>query len=191
MKAATAALCALLWALPALPGALARESGADMAAAATGSATFDLTDHLGRPFSATQLRGRYTLLTFGFTQCSSTCPVSMQVAREVVAALGAQAPRVVLVTLDPLSDDPARLAAYLRQFDPRFIGLTGAPPAIDRLAAQFRVGRRGTGHAQAHSAMWYLLGPSGELQRTYPLSTAPTQFVEELLRLQPTSTASR
>lgn len=191
MKAATAALCAVLWALPTLPGALARESGADTAAAANGSATFNLTDHLGRPFSATQLHGRYTLLTFGFTQCSSTCPVSMQVAREVVAALGAQAPSVVLVTLDPLSDDPARLAAYLRQFDPRFIGLTGAPSAIDRLAAQFRVGRRGAGHAQAHSAMWYLLGPSGELQRTYPLSTPPTQLVDELLRLQATSTASR
>jgi protein SCO1 len=174
-----------------LPGTAAQESALGQAPTAPFDTAFELTDQRGLPFSATQLRGRFTLLTFGFTHCSSTCPVSMHVAREVVASLGAQAPQVVLVTLDPLSDDPSRLHKYLRQFDARFVGLTGSPQAIERVAAQFRVGLRGAGKTLAHSAMWYLIGPRGDVQRVYPFSTPPAQLVDELRRLNRTEVAAR
>lgn len=185
-----AALAGLLLAIS-LPGGAAQVAPAGQAPAAPINTAFELTDQRGRPFASTQLQGRFTLLTFGFTHCSSTCPVSMQVAREVVARLGAQAPQVVLVTLDPLSDDPQRLAQYLRQFDARFVGLTGTPQLIERVAAQFRVGLRGAGTALAHSAMWYLIGPGGEVQRVYPFSTSPAQLVDELQRLNRTEVAAR
>ena len=48
--------------------------------------------------------------------------------------------RCVLVTVDPERDTPAVLAGYLRQFDPTFLGLTGDPAEIRRLAAALGIG---------------------------------------------------
>src|SRR5262245_35941410 len=74
----------------------------------------ELIDHHGAPFTLSRLAGAPVLLFFGFTHCSSTCPVAMGVAREVLHGLASPAQaQVVFVTLDPLNDGPEQLRAYV------------------------------------------------------------------------------
>jgi protein SCO1 len=62
--------------------------------------------------------GRPVLLTFIFTTCSSTCPLTSRTLEEFQLKLGAEADRVHLmsISIDPEQDTPERLAQYARKF---------------------------------------------------------------------------
>jgi protein SCO1/2 len=144
----------------------------------------DLTADDGHPFTAERLHHQPALLFFGYTHCGTSCPVALVVARQVVSAFSVMhAPTILFVTLDPLTDDPDRLHAYLSQFDRRFVGLTGTPQQIERAADHYGVGRESRDGAPAHSARWYLLDGDGRLVRTYALSTPAEELREDAQRL--------
>ncbi|MCL9796693.1 SCO family protein [Frankia sp. AgKG'84/4] len=125
-------------AAPSLPG--------DWHGAATVGAvrrpSFTLTDTGGRRFDFAQATaGHATLLFFGYTHCPDVCPTTMAdlaAARQVAGPAVAAKVTVVFVTTDPARDTPAVLARWLRQFDDRFVGLTGTPAQV--AAAQRAVG---------------------------------------------------
>jgi cytochrome oxidase Cu insertion factor (SCO1/SenC/PrrC family) len=136
----------------------------------------DTNDHV---FSVADLRSRWTLLTFGFSHCGSTCPSTLAEAHRFLANAdngdsgdrNAPAVRVIFVTLDPLSDDPHTLRRYLDQFDARVTGVTGNPAAIDALARSLRVGVTREGGTIEHSAQWYLISPELHVVAVYPAAT--------------------
>ncbi len=88
-----------------------------------------LTDIDGRPLGSDFFAGHWTVVFFGFTTCPDVCPTTLATLAQFTKALTdlpeAQRPRVLLVTVDPERDDPAKLAAYVRFFDPSFLGATG------------------------------------------------------------------
>ncbi len=45
----------------------------------------------------------------------------------------------IFVTLDPRRDSCAQVGAYVRDFHPRMLGLTGTPGQVAHIAKQFRV----------------------------------------------------
>lgn len=45
----------------------------------------------------------------------------------------------VFITLDPHRDSCAQVGAYVRDFHPRMLGLTGTPAQVARVAKAFRV----------------------------------------------------
>ncbi len=159
------------------PHAPAAAPAAGGAAARPGT----LLDHTGRRFELQRLAGRPSLLTFGFTQCSSTCPMSLQTASELIARSAASRVQVVFVSLDPLADTPAQLAKHLANFSPSILGVTGDPVAIEAMAETFRVGvRRGVPEGLAHSSMWYLLDER-VVVRSVAKYDAPVAELETLL----------
>lgn len=102
-----------------------------------------LVDQAGEAFALGRLRGRWTLLFFGFTHCPDVCPMTLALLAEVRRALADLPPdlrpAVVLVTVDPLRDTPEVLARYVRHFDPEFVGVTGNPDAITELTRELGV----------------------------------------------------
>lgn len=102
-----------------------------------------LVDHDGRPFSSEQLRGQYSLLYFGFTFCPDICPNELVKMGQVIDLLDKDTslPRVqpVLISVDPNRDTVAQMRAYIRDFHPRMIGLTGTPQQIKKATKSFRV----------------------------------------------------
>ena len=71
-----------------------------------------LTGQRGAPFDLARIRGRPALIVFAYGHCETVCPVAV---REALAARDSvpaeRRPRVVVVTLDPWRDVPARLPA--------------------------------------------------------------------------------
>lgn len=85
-----------------------------------------LIDHDGQPFTRERLRGKWTLMFFGFTHCPDVCPTALKLMQKIRKERPQDMPlQVVFVSVDPRRDPPARLRDYVRYFDPEFIGVTG------------------------------------------------------------------
>lgn len=103
-------------------------------------ADFHLTDSRGRSLTRAALLGHPTLVYFGFTHCPDECPDTLAALARVKKQTSVPGLQVLFVTIDPQRDTPAVLAAYLRQFDPSFIGVTGDPAELRRVAAGLGIG---------------------------------------------------
>jgi protein SCO1/2 len=138
---------------------------------------FMLTAHDGTAYTAARLRGHYTLVLFGYTNCPDVCPTTLlELARTrtLLADLpAARQPRVAMISVDPERDTPERLAGYVSHFDPSFVGLTGTVPAVDALAQSLGVAiergpPRDGNYAVDHTAALFLIDPEARLIAVFP-----------------------
>jgi len=82
-------------------------------------AEFGLPDERGRMVRLGEMRGRPVVVTFMYTTCRDTCPLTAQQIRQALDQLGHDVP-VVAVSVDPKNDTPQRARAFaIKQ------GLTG------------------------------------------------------------------
>lgn len=118
------------------------------------AADFTLTDHSGASTRLAELRGTPVLLFFGYTHCPDVCPLTLATLRDALAAAGARPgdAKVLLVTVDPARDTPEALAAYVRNFGPDVVGLTGPAEQIRPVLSAYGI------HAEAGHADPGLLG---------------------------------
>ena len=130
----------------------------------------DLKRHDGTPLGPDYFVGKWTLVFFGFTNCPDICPTTLaalaQLEKQLAGLPAAELPGVLLVSVDPERDDPARLAAYVTFFDPTFAGATGTPQAVADAAAAFgvpyaKVSLPEGGYTMDHGSGVFVVGPSG------------------------------
>jgi len=103
---------------------------------------FQLTDHRGQPFTLENLKGKWTLLFFGFTHCPDICPTTMAAAAKMYTGLETDEQedlQVVLISLDPERDTTEQLAEYVPYFNPDFIGASGNKHVLLKLATELNV----------------------------------------------------
>ena len=102
---------------------------------------FQLTDQAGQTVTDKNLKGKPTLIFFGFTHCPDVCPTSLFEISEVLKAMGKDADRVnaYFVSVDPERDTAAAMKDYLSSFDPHLKGLTGNPEAVAKVLSAYRV----------------------------------------------------
>jgi protein SCO1 len=134
---------------------------------------FNLIDDHGRPFGPAQLKGAWSMLFFGYTNCPDFCPTTLTTLAAFEKRLRAESapvrPRVIFMSVDAKRDTPAQLAKYVPYFDPEFIGITAADqPAIEAVAAKLGVGVIITPKADGsytvdHSGAIFVLNPEGRL----------------------------
>ncbi|HCO59256.1 MAG TPA: SCO family protein [Porticoccaceae bacterium] len=133
---------------------------------------FALSDHDGKAFDQTRLQGQLTIIFFGFTSCGDICPTTMAELAKTYAELEPeikQAFQVVLVTVDPDRDTPARLKTYVQGFDQSFIGVTGGKSQLIAMASALKVPYSPVLDPEAgdqepqHSPNLVLINPAGEL----------------------------
>jgi len=153
---------------------------------------FALVDQDGRARTGRDFAGTYRLIYFGYTFCPDVCPTDLARNARALAALGPDlAARVqpIFITIDPERDTPAVLKAYVSNFPPRLIGLTGSPDAVRRAATAWKVYavRRteeagAAGYLMDHTALTYLMGPDGAPIAFYTSDQSPAQVATELTR---------
>ena len=131
-----------------------------------------LVDVDGRPLGPDFFKGAWTIVFFGFTTCPDVCPTTLatlaQFAKQLEDLPQAARPRVLLVTVDPERDDPAKLGAYVRFFDPGFLGATGSLEAVSEAASAFgvpfaKVSLPDGGYTMDHGSGIFVVGPSGSI----------------------------
>jgi protein SCO1/2 len=113
---------------------------------------FTLADEHGRPVSLSDYRGRVVALTFLYTTCGGPCFLIAQQLRgalDEVAAEHARTPAVVIVSADPATDTPARIAHFLKETSlaGRAEYLTGTPAQLESVWRAYRVRPASSGRA--------------------------------------------
>lgn len=188
--------CATLAALPFLPHTLAL--------AASPHTTFELEPRSinprylligpqGSAVSNEDFRGRFQLITFGYTFCPDICPTTLVDMAETLKLLGEDAQRVqaIFISVDPDRDTPQQLATYTDFFDKRIIGLTGSPALVQAAARNFKVryekvvkeNQDPKNYAVDHSAGLYLLGPEGAFIKKFAYATPADSMASEIRQL--------
>jgi protein SCO1/2 len=134
---------------------------------------FSLIDQQGRVFGSANLRGHWSLLFFGYTNCMDFCPTTLTtlaaVQKRLRAAKTPVLPQVIFVSVDAKRDTPAQLEKYVPYFDPEFIGLTAADqPSIEAVAKKFGVAvaigpESGGNYTVDHSSAIFVVSPDGRL----------------------------
>jgi len=131
---------------------------------------FQLQDTQGEPRSLADFHGKVLLVFFGFTQCPDICPTALLRATEVKELLGQDADRldVAFITVDPERDTPEVLDAYVKAFDPAFIGLYGDADQTRKTAQAFKVYYAkvptGSSYTMDHTALTYVFDTKGKLR---------------------------
>src|SRR5438876_11012258 len=96
---------------------------------------FQLTDQAGQAVTDQNLKGKPTLIFFGFTHCPDVCPTSLFEISEVLKAMGKDADKVNawFVSVDPERDTTAAMKENLSSFDPHLKGVTANPEEISKV----------------------------------------------------------
>lgn len=153
-------------------------------------AAFELTDQHGRPFTAADLRGRWTVLFVGFTHCPDICPTTLGLLASVEKKL-AKARRslqFVFVSADPERDTPSRLREYVSLFNADWTALSGPLDQLDRLLdslqlAYVKVPIGNGDYTIDHSTALVLIDPQARMAGFYPAPHEPAELVADLKSL--------
>ena len=155
---------------------------------------FTLVDDEAQPFSLENLRGHWTLMFFGFTNCPDVCPSALydlNLASEKLEQLrGGQQPetQVVFVSVDPERDTPEKLSEYLGYFNPEFIGVTGNQQQLASLTMQLGIAYQIEEHEPGaeqynvyHSVSFLLTDPEGRLHGVFPAPHDAERIASDLV----------
>lgn len=140
----------------------------------------------GGTLSLADYRDKVVLLGFGFTSCPEVCPTTLAVLAQARKRLGAQADQVqvVYVTVDPQRDTAERMRAYLKGFDPTFLGGTGTPAQLEAVRKNYGVMAErkniGNSYTVGHSSSVYLIDRKGLLRAMMPYGRLPDDYVHDL-----------
>lgn len=151
---------------------------------------FELIDQNGEVFNSDELKGKLSLIYFGFTGCPDICPTSLNKITEVVEILSKHKIDItpVFITVDPKRDTSLVLKEYLKHFHPKFIGLTGNDKQIKEVADKFKVyyaranseDENDTNYMLNHSSFTYLMNGEGKYIKHFYLDSAPNEIIEFL-----------
>jgi protein SCO1/2 len=148
---------------------------------------FQLTDQTGQTVTDKSLKGKPTLIFFGFTHCPDVCPTSLFEISEVLKAMGKDAERInaYFVSVDPERDTQAAMKDYLSSFDPHLKGLTGDPEAVAKVISAYRVYAKKVplkdgDYTMDHTALVYLMDRDGRFVSPFNLKRTPEEAAADL-----------
>ena len=150
-----------------------------------------IADTSGKIRRVEDFKGQITLVFFGFTRCPDVCPSTLMRLRQVRDALGPDADKlqVLLVSVDPERDTPDRLEAYVKNFDPSFIGLRPEPAELEKVIKAFHAiavkvpTADGKDYTVDHSATLYVYDRRNQLRLIAQPDIAIEAFASDLRRL--------
>lgn len=121
-------------------------------------------------FNQNNLRGKWSLLFIGYTNCPDVCPTTLtdltNIYNKIAANLQEQT-QVIFLSVDPERDTPEHLGQYISYFNDDFVAITGDKLEIDKLVRTlggvYAVNKsEGDFYTVDHSARIFLINPLGQ-----------------------------
>ena len=132
-----------------------------------------------------------TVVFFGYTHCPDICPTTLSELAATMNLLGEKAKQVqvLFISVDPARDTPDLLAQYVPAFHPSFIGLTGSPEDIAKVAKQYQAfykrhdAGQGKPYTMDHSAGSYVFDRQGHIRLNVPYGSGAAIFAHDIAAL--------
>jgi len=128
-----------------------------------------MADQNGQPVQLDSLKGKWSLLFFGYTFCPDICPTTLAQLRQIKSELPPAAVarlQIIFISVDPKRDTPQQLKQYLGYFDKDFRGFAGDDDSLQKLATGLSIpyipaDTSKPNYIVEHSGNLALLGPDG------------------------------
>lgn len=152
---------------------------------------FELLDQNGDLYKLSDQRGKVALIFFGYTHCPDVCPVTLSEFKQIKRQLGEQASGVefIFITVDHERDTQEKLAQYLANFDPDFVGLTGEQSDLEAVYQNYGVYRAkqqtgsAAGYLVDHTARVFAIDKDGNWRLTYPFGMEVEKIYQDVRHL--------
>ncbi len=150
--------------------------------------TFTLIDQTNKPVTSDALKGKFTLVYFGFTHCPDICPLTLANMTQAVSITGPLADDLipVFITVDPERDTVQVMAEYVANFHPRFLALTGTPEQVRQATSAYRVYFKKAkiqtpdDYMMDHSGFVYLMDRTGNYVTHFKSDILPEQMAAQI-----------
>ncbi len=149
-----------------------------------------LRDQDGKAVRLADLRGRPVVVSFMYSTCQDTCPLTAQQIRGALDDLGEDVP-VIAVSVDPANDTPERAQRFLleQQMTGRMQFLMGPRAALERQYTAY--GIRPQKENLEHTASVVILDGSGRQRIGFPVDQlTPEGLAHDIKALQTNRAAS-
>jgi len=151
---------------------------------------FRLVDQNGKMVTDADLKGKWSLVYFGYTHCPDACPTALNDIAVALDELGPKraAVRPVFITVDPERDTPEVLKSYVTAFDTPILALTGTAEEIAQAAKSYRVyyvkhPETGGDYSMDHTSIIYVMDPQGRFTASFTHESSPEEIAERLKKL--------
>lgn len=155
----------------------------------------DLTDFKlagagGKTLGLNDLKGKWSFIFFGYTQCPDVCPLTLGILGQAFKLIeknpaAFQEVQGVFISVDPQRDTPESLKEYVSYFSNKFIGVTGDTAELDAISRQMSAlytinpkepGQTGNGYTVTHNSTIFLVDPQGRLYGRFPPPHLPQEI---------------
>ncbi|MFN8448684.1 MAG: SCO family protein [Anaerolineae bacterium] len=139
---------------------------------------FSLPGSSGEMLSLSDLRGKWTLLFFGYTHCPDFCPLTLASWKNIKTALGSDGDKLnyLFISVDGERDTPEVMRQYLSRFDLAFVGMTGDAATLAQIGPDYGLDytlhtEEGANYSVDHTTRVYLLDPQSRMVYEFAFGT--------------------
>jgi len=175
-------------------------------------ADVDFHSHSQEGMRLSDLKGKWSLVFFGYTRCPDVCPTELFTLAEMMRAiegnpeLVSELPQVLFVSVDPQRDEPEALQQYAGYYHASFLGVTAEQQAVDRFSRSMGAIYERVYYLNGktlivdpeegppegledsylinHSAPIFLLNPQGEMHAVFSTPHQPEVMIRDLAAIQ-------
>jgi protein SCO1/2 len=149
---------------------------------------FTLINQHNKEVSLKNLKGKNTLLFFGFTNCPDICPNTLEKVTIVVNKLTKEQQKkinLVFITTDPQRDTVAQLNGYMKNFHPQYIALTGSEKTIKKTLSDYKIHSHQDSHSKMinHTALIYILDKHGKFLSHLSANAKLQEITNKIIQL--------
>ena len=151
---------------------------------------FHLVGSTGRSYSIESFpSGSVLAIYFGYATCQRSCPTALNSIAEAIDRLGklGAAVQPIFIDMDPERAALVSIPAYMEDFGPRFLGLTGSTNQIGQAARSFKVRLERiqlsddpTDYVMKHTSPIFVMRPSDPHPTLLPATSSPEAIAASL-----------
>lgn len=163
---------------------------------------FKLAAADGKTLGLDDLKGKWSFVFFGYTQCPDVCPLTMGILGQAFKLIeknpaAYQETQGIFISVDPKRDTPELLKEYVSYFSNKFIGVTGETTQLDAVSRQMsalytihpkeakKAGDTSSGdnYQVTHNSTVFLVDPQGRLYGRFPPPQLPQEIAGVFIKI--------
>ena len=168
---------------------------------------FKLVSVNGKTLGLNDLKGKWSFVFFGYTQCPDVCPLTMGILGQAFKLIeknpaAFQEIQGIFISVDPMRDTPELLKEYVSYFNNKFMGVTGETAELDAISRQMSAlytihpkepakpgkpkasGKGADAYTVTHNSTIFLVDPQGRLYGRFPPPQLPQEITEVFIKIR-------